>query len=859
VPPAGEILSTANSTEFVHVEPGKHVPVKAAWQSSLARNLWRSFTRHGMPGLLTYFQRRYDRWIALFDTPSTRELERISEIQRSWKWHPKIRVIVDTSMLSNEQAIAASVNSVNRQAYTNFELLISDHLQAQTAGADFVLLLSAGDTLAVDALFLSVLYIQEQPDLVMLFADEDRMDQHGQRSEPIFFPNWDPYYFDTRRQTPAFLLLRIEGIDEFFEERGRAANLFELMTKQASEHSSRVRHVPAILIHTHHQRQLRNIAESDSRDQHYLQASNDLVEPKVSIIVFAGTDPLALGGCVKSLLEETAYKNVELIVADPNRIFNEPAWNAFTGVIGATTAMLVSPKDLDAAAYSFAIMSNRCLAQASGELIAFVDSNVRVIQRDWLSRLASLALKSQSGIVGCSLSRTDKTLHNAGLSLFDRLNSLADRCYQGYPAEFKGHAGELNGTRSVSAVFRCGMVARKSVLERAAGFDEGFYGSGEFNEIELCLKVNRTLGLYILHEGTVQLCYEEADPQWRSRNKEYLKDWTFARYKLLEKYGADVVNDPYFNPNLPIANSQAAPCFPPRWLKPYVLDAVQELRGTTRPLVLRARVSTVHSCDLAVVTMFQNEARYLSEWIEFHNMLGVQKFLLYNNFSEDDFNSVLQKYINNGLVELIDWPLAIDTRELCVRAQLGALRDGIARTSGWSKWVAFIDTDEFLFPLHGDSLTKQLVEMENYPAVCVNWRVFGTSGIDCIPENSLLTEELRRALPAVHPENFHVKTIARPDLIKSCDSPHFFNYGKRMSQVNTDGIEFNGPFAPYPVFDSMQINHYRYRDEQHYRTVKLPRTLARGDVQLDRYYHAANSSTDEAIQRFLPSLRQRLT
>lgn len=54
--------------------------------------------------------------------------------------------------------------------------------------------------------------------------------------------------------------------------------------------------------------------------------------------------------------------------------------------------------------------------------------------------------------------------------------------------------------------------------------------------------------------------------------------------------------------------------------------------------------------------MFQNEAPWLKEWITYHHkVLGVDHFYLYNNDSTDDFMKILQPYIDNGIVELIDW------------------------------------------------------------------------------------------------------------------------------------------------------------------------------------------------------------
>ena len=38
---------------------------------------------------------------------------------------------------------------------------------------------------------------------------------------------------------------------------------------------------------------------------------------------------------------------------------------------------------------------------------------------------------------------------------------------------------------------------------------------------------------------------------------------------------------------------------------------------------------------LAICAVYRNEAPYLREWIEFHRLVGVERFFLYNNRSTD--------------------------------------------------------------------------------------------------------------------------------------------------------------------------------------------------------------------------------
>jgi len=54
---------------------------------------------------------------------------------------------------------------------------------------------------------------------------------------------------------------------------------------------------------------------------------------------------------------------------------------------------------------------------------------------------------------------------------------------------------------------------------------------------------------------------------------------------------------------------------------------------------------------LAACTVFKNQALYLREWISFHYMLGVKKFYLYDQGSEEDWQSTVVDYIEKGIIE----------------------------------------------------------------------------------------------------------------------------------------------------------------------------------------------------------------
>lgn len=276
----------------------------------------------------------------------------------------------------------------------------------------------------------------------------------------------------------------------------------------------------------------------------------------------------------------------------------------------------------------------------------------------------------------------------------------------------------------------------------------------------------------------------------------------------------------------------------------------------------RARRKDGYAHELTVGAMFRDEAPYLAEWIEFHHMLGVEKFFLFNNESQDDFEEVLAPYIRKNLVVLCHWPMESRTQAELNNTQCGAYRRIVDMNAGLTKWLALIDIDEFVFPVVQDSLLDVLHDYEDFGGLSVNWQMFGTGGCSAIPKDKLLIESLNQCSRKNHRQNHMVKTISRPDLIMHFDNVHFATYVPGKLQVNADKIPMKGSFSGYVSTDKIRVNHYWSRDEITFASLKKPRLKHYNfditEAELNQWLSEFNETKDTAIHRFVPELRQRV-
>jgi len=277
-------------------------------------------------------------------------------------------------------------------------------------------------------------------------------------------------------------------------------------------------------------------------------------------------------------------------------------------------------------------------------------------------------------------------------------------------------------------------------------------------------------------------------------------------------------------------------------------------------LLMKAACCAHYQYQLSVCAIFQDEEPFLKEWIEFHRLVGVEHFYLYNHRSNDNYLEILNPYIKMGIVELVDKPKVARRIKVFNRLQCGCYNECLDKANGKSKWVAFIDIDEYLFPVQDQSLVEVLSRYENQGGVCVNWRMFGTSDIDKLSKEKPMIEQLTRCSPKSFTLNRYIKSIVRPERASHFSNPHHPAYLEEYKQVNTDHFPFEEQiFSSYIQTNTLRINHYWTRDEDFFYHKKVPRQKRwGGSPQPKEILQKLNEEQDLEILRFSPNLVKRI-
>jgi len=208
---------------------------------------------------------------------------------------------------------------------------------------------------------------------------------------------------------------------------------------------------------------------------------------------------------------------------------------------------------------------------------------------------------------------------------------------------------------------------------------------------------------------------------------------------------------------------------------------------------------------LSLCLIVKDENAYLQEWIDYHILLGVERFYIYDNHSQVSVRETLSEDIARGWVV---------TTEIDGQNQQLAAYDHCLQTYGdGSYWMGFIDADEFLVPKQDTDLRQLLSRYESFGGLAANWVIFGSNGYQNQPAGGILASYTRRT-PEGLMENRSVKSIVQPGRARVPKSPHHFIYQPGWFCVNELGNRVNGQHSPHSI-ETIQVNHYwsKSRDE----------------------------------------------
>lgn len=546
----------------------------------------------------------YGDWIR---TNEVGELELEKQRTEKFEVMPKISLIVPMYN-TNEKFFKELVDCLIAQTYTNWELCLADGSKEKNekltkiiesdnrikykflnenkgisgnsneavklATGDYIALFDHDDLLAPYALYEVVKCINKNPNAEFIYSDEDKIDEHGNRSEGYFKPDFSPDTLRCQNYICHFSIFKKELMQKLggFNKKFDGAQDYDIFLRMSEVvKPENIKHIPRILYHWRVHKD--STAKLNSNAKNYAfdngikaieahlkrvgldgTVTNGCINgiyrvdykvkgnPKVSIVIpnKDGLDILKV--CINSVLEKTTYDNYEIIIVE-NNSETEEIFQYYKELEKNPKIKIVKYPDTG---FNYSRIINYGVKNSSGEYIVQLNNDTELLTPNWLELMLGFCQREDVGGVGVKLYYPDETIQHAGIVV--GLGGVAGNRFKSIPKDGHGYFANESMIQNLSAVTAACIMNPKSIYEEVGYMDEKL--AVAFNDVDFCLKI-REKGYLIVYNPFVEFIHYESKSRGLENTPKKIKRFQGEMDTFKSKW-QDFLDegDPYYNINL---------------------------------------------------------------------------------------------------------------------------------------------------------------------------------------------------------------------------------------------------------------------------------------------------------------------
>jgi len=447
----------------------------------------------------------------------------------------------------------------NNKAITNITFISKINDIQKNIHGDFVCILEPGNKLDNNAFFKICEFLNKNIDSEIIYTDNDRSDNDGNRSNPFFKPDWSPYLFFSMNYLSPLCFIRKEIFNKLsINEISRSTLHYEVILK-ATEISKKIKHVSLPLcsvlqksfsnqflekkniLSSYFERKKINATVGNNTESGIFNIKFNVENnPLVSIIIPTKNNKKILQRCVESIKKHTSYKNFEIIIVDNN--------STDLGTKSYYKSLSCTILDYKGS-FNFSKMNNYAVKHAKGDFLLFLNDDTKVLEPNWLQEMIGVCSQNDVGAVGAKLVYSDNTIQHAGIVILD--TGAGFHPFQNIPEDSNKHFNLINVMRDCSAVTGACLMTKKEIFAKINGFDDVF--DVYYGDADLCLRIIDS-GYHVVYTPSVKMLHEGSHSiiaTMSSNSLEQTAHWAVENhFQFIKKWPLIKNGDQFYNKNL---------------------------------------------------------------------------------------------------------------------------------------------------------------------------------------------------------------------------------------------------------------------------------------------------------------------
>lgn len=458
-------------------------------------------------------------------------------------------------------------------------LKISENTNAalNAAAGEYIAFADHDDLLSEDALYECVKVLQEKPDTELIYSDEDKVSMNGKHYfQPHFKSDYNPDLLCSMNYFCHLVVVKKDLLERAGKLNGEynGAQDYDFVLR-CCEQTREIYHIPKVL---YHWRAHENSTSENPESKRYafeagkraVQAHLDRLQiparvemgeypglyrvyyqwkeqPLVSILIPNKDHTEDLDKCIRSIEEQSSYRNYEYIIIENNSELPE-TFEYYKKLEKENEKVRVVHWEKE---FNFAAINNFGAEFAQGEYLLLLNNDTEMIGKDCLWELLGPCMREDVGITGARLYYEDGTIQHAGVVI--GFGGIAGHTFIGFDGKSNGYFSRIICAQNYSAVTAACMMTKKSVYQQVGGLTEELVVA--FNDIDYCMKVKK-FGKLIVYNPYAELYHYESksrgledSPQKQERYYKEMKYFVTKWQAFMDQ------GDPYYNPNLTLSKA----------------------------------------------------------------------------------------------------------------------------------------------------------------------------------------------------------------------------------------------------------------------------------------------------------------
>jgi len=550
----------------------------------------------------------YEKWLLINEKNSTQNLIDQAKTMEAAGNAPTISIVMAT-FNTPVKFLQSALNSVLKQPYSNWELCVADdkstdaatldclkqyelkdsrikvfyrsengHISAASnsalalAGGDYIAFMDHDDELHPSALLTIAQHIQAHPSAELIYSDEDKIDESGNRSDPHFKSDFNyelllsQNYICHLAVFKAALVRELDGLDSEYD----GAQDHEFILRAVEKlNPKQISHIPKVLYHW--RSHSGSTAASAEAKPYAINAGRRAVEdhlrrlglkaivaphptisfwhkvrfladsPSIEIIIPTRDRIDLMRMCVNSIIDKTTYKNYHITIVDNGSVEKETL-NQFDDWVNRNSKISVLRDD---SPFNYSRLNNQAAYKTQADLICLLNNDIEIISPDWLEEMAGLAIRPEAGCIGARLWYPNDTLQHGGIIL--GIGGVAGHSHKYLTKNHAGYFGRAVCLQALSAVTAACLMIKRSIYIEVGGLDEKIKVA--FNDVDFCLRV-REAGYRNVWTPFAEMYHHESASRGNEDNPEKIARFRDEVEFMKTRWGEKLKQDPFYSSNL---------------------------------------------------------------------------------------------------------------------------------------------------------------------------------------------------------------------------------------------------------------------------------------------------------------------